>query len=105
MHQIPDLESLNYFRPPIEHDVSFTATEKPAQKSEFIASDFMFSQRRERIDSEDFVFPPTSSNKRDFDFMHQEIVNSFAVPEEAKVPRKPSVVANIDPNLVQLEAR
>ncbi len=103
MHQIPDLESLNYFRPPIENDVSFTAPEKPIQKSEFGTSDFLFSQRRERIDSEDFVFPPTTSNKREFDLLQQEVINSFSVPEEAKAPRKPSIVTNIDPNLIQLE--
>ncbi len=103
MHQIPDLESLNYFRPPIEHDVSFLLTERPTQRSEFVASDFIFSQRRERIDSEDFVFPLISSNKREFDLLHQEVANSFAVAEEAKAPRKTSIVANIDPNLIQLE--
>jgi hypothetical protein len=103
MHQIPDLESLNYFRPPIEHDLSFPLPEKPTQRNEFVASDFMFSQRRERIDSEDFVFPPTSSNKRELDFLHQEVANSFAIPEEAKAPRKTSIAANIDPNLIQLE--
>lgn len=106
MHQIPDLDSFNPFRPLLD-------LEKPSTHRVSLELDFSFSCRRERIDSEDFGLPAPPQLKAEPDFLNQEAVNprernSSPEPQSQTQPGprekcKPVFALTTDPYLVGLE--
>ena len=104
MHQIPELDNLNHFRSLIENDLSLFAIEKGSLLTDYSFNNFAFTQRRERIDSEDFSLPVSSKTRPEIDIFMQEVTSLPAnQPEEPRVRRKSSTIAIIDPTLMELE--
>ena len=103
MYQIPELENLTSFRPAIDHEHPLLAPDKLLQRSDLHHVDLHFIQRRERIDSEDFTFISAVNTKRELEFFQYDSPNNHQHSDEHKARRKPSLIPNIDPNLLQLE--
>lgn len=101
MNHTSDFDNLNS-RSLFDTDLGGFFREKTLQQVGFAQNDFPFAQRRERIDSEDFVLPLNSSVRKDTDFFVAEFhAPKITVAEEAHMRRKSSIVA--DSTLLELE--
>ena len=109
MNQSSDFDNLN---PQSLFDGEFTVhiDERPILPilhAVFSSPDFTVTQRRERIDSEDFSLPQNPNNqKRDLDFFITEFqVTRVLVTEEKPSRKRSSVVGSPEPTLLQLEVK
>ena len=103
MHHISELDSLTPLKPIAEQEQAIFTLEKLPAGHSFAPSDSVFNHRRERIDSEDFILPPSKLN-HETDFFQQELTNSKQMHfEDARARRKSSVCEVTDPTLLELE--
>ena len=101
MNHTSDFDNLNS-RSLFDTDLGGLFRDKTLQHASFAQNDFPFAQRRERIDSEDFVLPPSLSVRKDTDFFVAEFqVPKVTAADEGHTRRKSSTVA--DSNLLELE--
>lgn len=101
MNQTSDFDNLNT-KSLFDTELTSLFREKPTHQVLFAQSDFLYAQKRERIDSEDFVLPITLSHKKDTDFFVADFhPPKISVNEEPPVRRKSSTA--IDSNLLEFE--
>lgn len=101
MNQTADFDNLNS-KSLFDTDLGSLFREKTIHQTQFVHPDFLYAQKRERIDSEDFVLPVAFSHKKDTDFFVADFhAPKITILEESPVRRKSST--GIDSNLLELE--
>ena len=106
MNQTTDFDNLN---PKSFFDTEFTTLlieDRSTLQINLTSPDFLFIQKRERIDSEDFSLPHSFHALRDADPFVSDYPTARLPPTEEKPRRKRSSLANSpEPTLLQLEVR
>lgn len=105
MDRIPDLDGSELIKALIEEELPCILEESAMVPANFAPSDCSFFQKRERIDSEDFVLPRTTNKRAKDNEAFPVDANNQKAPqaEESRSRRKSSVLPNTDPTLLELE--
>lgn len=104
MNQIPELDTPNPFCSFPDSDFSLFCHDTLTQLPDYPLHCFPMTQRRERIDSEDFNLPKNSKAFRELDlFQQDQPISRIDQPEECVPRKKSSSLLVTDPTLIELE--